>query len=302
LSLYRNQQLITPPREEEEVYPYHKAWRSLMVESLLFVGITVALFVAFNLLQVTLPDTVNLPANLLLLFVPPILWLLVSAIPERHVPAPRPRLITTFVIAALVANAVAVPVIDHVIQPDQWLPAQPLPTRIIGYTCTIGILHELLKFLILRYVAWPQHYRVRSDAVAYSVATAIGYSLVLNLQILMQDPTIQTGAFVSRVFTNVILQIAGSIIVGYGFSETRFNNAFPLLLPLTLIFSALVTGVMIPLRTNFINRPLGITPAASRDIFGLILGITAYFAILAVVYFLFTVAEKTQDIKLGTTR
>lgn len=302
MSIYRNQQLITPPREEEEVYPYRKAWRSLLIESFLLIAVTAVLFVVFNLLQIRLPETFNLPANILLIFVPPILWLLLSVIPERHVPAPRTRLTTTFMIAALVANAIAIPIMNQIIQPDQWLPSQSLPNRIIGYTCTVGILHELLKFLVMRYVVWPQHYRVRSDAIAYSVAAAIGYSFVLNLNILIQEPTIQLGAFTTRVFLNVILQISGSLIVGYGLSETRFNNVLPFFLPITLFISALITGIMIPLRTNFINRPLGITPTASRDVFGLVLGIGMYFAVLAIIYLLFTVAEKTQEIKLGSAR
>jgi RsiW-degrading membrane proteinase PrsW (M82 family) len=299
LTTFRNSQLITPPREEEEVYPYRHAWRSLITESILLVIVTAIFFLAFNFLRIPLPSAVVLPANIMIVTLPAILWVLFSRVPENSVPQPRRRLLTVFIISALTANAIGVPLVERVFQPDQWLSNQSLVTRILGYAFTVGILHEFLKFLVLRYVVWPTYYRVRSDAVAYGVATAIGYAVVLNINYLVDTPSIQVGALVLRVFSTIILQVAGSLIVAYGLSETRFNNPLSILLPVIMVFASLIHGVVIPLRTSFVNRPIGLTPSASRDILGLVLDAVVYIGVFITIYFLFTVSEKTENIKQG---
>src|SRR5688572_5828122 len=45
-----NPRLLTPP-EEEEIYPYRRVWRSLIVETSLLFALTAVLFVLVNFLR-----------------------------------------------------------------------------------------------------------------------------------------------------------------------------------------------------------------------------------------------------------
>jgi hypothetical protein len=81
--------LITPPREEEEVYPYRRAWRSIALEGIILFGVITALYAATNFFSLQIPSSFNRQINIILALLPALLWLIFSWIPERFVPQPR---------------------------------------------------------------------------------------------------------------------------------------------------------------------------------------------------------------------
>jgi RsiW-degrading membrane proteinase PrsW (M82 family) len=290
-----NPRLITPPKEEEEIYPYRRAWRSVFIESGILLGLLLIFFLIFNLLGLKLVGNTLISLNVLLAISPALLWVIFSRLPESNVVEPRRRLLTTFTVTALVANAVGVPLIENVFQPDAWLPLQSTLNRILGYTVTVGILQELLKYLVLRYIVWPSYYRVRIDAIAYGAASAVAYAMVINLNYIFNNLTAAPDVVMSRVFANLAVQLVGSIIVAFGLSETRFNSALSLFLPFMVVLAALLTGIAIPIRTEVMNASLAISISAQRGIFGLIFSIIFYVAPMAVMFFLFSITERRQQ-------
>lgn len=258
MSIY-NQPLLKPPDEEEEIYPYRRVWRSLGIEMVLLAGVVVAAFFAFGLFKIHLPTTLIPAINTALVALPVGLWLVFSVLPERGVPQPRQRLIVVFVITALAANAVAVPFIEGVFQPEKWLPLAGAINRIIGYTFTVGIVQEAAKYAVVRLVTWPDFFRTRLDGAAYCAASALGYSLVLNARFILGQGAVTPDVVGLVVFNNVALNLAGSLIVGYGLSEVRFDNPTPFLMTFAVAFGALLNGIVIPLRTGLTNATFALT-------------------------------------------
>lgn len=299
MSDFRNTVLILPPREEEEIYPYRRAWRSVVIEGGILLVLVVVAYVAFGLLGLTLPDNLRTVGIVSFAILPTVLWLIFSRLQERFVVASRQRLATIFVTSALVANAIGLPLLEDFIQPNNWLSLQPTFTRIIGYTLTVGVVQELLKYLVLRYAAWPNLYRNRADAVAYAAASAVGYALVLNLAYIAQNPAATVDVVAIRVLSNTAIQLVGSLIVAYGLAQTLFDDALSLLLPATLVLAAGFAGLVIPLRAGFINAPLGLTISAVRDWLGLAVTIVFFVGPLVALLFLFNVADARQRDKLS---
>lgn len=287
---YNDARLLTP-RKEEEIAPYRPAWRSIGFEYALLAILTVGFFVIGSILGVQFPERFHMPINLGIALLPAGLWLGFSLIPESRVPEPRRRLLAVFVITSLTANAIGLPLIDTVIQPGKWLSLGSTVDRIIGYALTVGIIQELLKYLVIRYVVWPDHYRVRTDSIAYAAASATGYAMVINLQYVLttsSSPDIVMG----RVFSTAVVHLISSIVVAYGLSETLFSNTFPILMPFMIIFSAFLTGIAITLRAGLINASLTVEGSATRPY--LSLGFTIGFLVLAllIMVFLFNTVER----------
>ena len=110
-------------------------------------------------------------------------------------PVPRRRLIGVAVISALTASAIGLPIVQEFFRVQEWLPLQSVFARMLGYTLTAGIVDAGLKFVVLRYLIYPQGLRVRGDAIAYAFAGAVGYSGFLNLALIWQlEPTWDTAA------------------------------------------------------------------------------------------------------------
>lgn len=295
-----NPRLITPPKEEEEIYPYRRAWRSVFIESGILMGMLLIFFVAFNYLGISLAGNNLIAVNVTLAISPALLWIIFSRVPENNVVEPRRRLLTIFTVTALVANAVGIPLLNAVFQPNEWLPLQSALNRIIGYTVTVGILQEFLKYLVLRYIVWPDYYRVRTDAIAYGAATAVAYAMVVNLNYVLNNPSAASDVVMLRVFANTAIQIVGSIVIAFGLSETRFNSALSFLLPIMVVLAASLTGIAIPMRAQFMNAGLGLTISGQREIFGLIFSIIFYVAPMAVMFFLFSITERReQEMMIG---
>lgn len=294
----RSTNLLTPPKEEEEVYPYRRAWRSVALESGTLMVLAGGLYLTVGLLGITIPATANTLLAFLLALSPAILWLLFSRLPERFVEEPRRRLATVFFVSALVANAVGLPLLDDFIQPESWLSLESAFTRILGYMTTVGILQEALKYVVIRYIVWPRYYRVRADAVAYGAASAMAYALVLNLAYVANNPTASLDVVAIRVFANTSVQLVGSMIVAYGLAQTLFDDAIAVLLPASLVIASLYVGIAVPLRTSFANAPLGLTVSAPRDWLGLGFAIALYLGPILAMLFLFDVADRRERDKL----
>lgn len=288
-----NLTLLTPPQEKEEIHPYRRPWRSISIEVAIVLIVTGVLYVLANILGIRLPVSLNAPTSLVVAGLPFGLWLVFSWRAERFVPQPRQRLLAVAVISGLVANAIGIPLINDFLQVDRWLPLESAINRIVGYTFTVGIVQEMLKYLVLRYTVWPDCFRTRLDAVAYSAAGAVGYATVLNLHLVVTNAPPPDVAAV-RVFDTLALHLATSLIVGYGLAEIRFGLPTPMFLTSTLALAAFVTGVAIPVRAGLVNPSFSLGTSETRALFGIGFAAALLTAFSLMIAFLYTSAERRE--------
>ncbi len=294
--------LLLPPREEEEIYPYRRAWRSIAVESAILLSIMASLFLMFNILSIQLPESLRTPVNVGLVLTPVGLWLAFSWWPERFALQPRHHLLTVMIVSALAANAVGLPLINDFLQVDRWLPLSSAIVRIIGYTFTVGIVQEMLKYLVVRYTVWPEQFRIRLDGVAYGAASAIGYSTALNLHLILSNPSTPDVA-ANRIFSNLALHLVTSAVVGYGLAEVRFSQPSPFLMTLSIALAAFVAGVAIPIRAGLVNANLSLdvnatnpllNTSASKPLQGLAFSLALLITLSLALSLLFNSAEQRE--------
>lgn len=286
-----NYRLLTPPDEKEEIYPYRRAWWSATLESAILFGVTAVIFGAVQFIGVALPEVVLVPFNVFLALLPALLWLIFSVWRERAALEPRRKLIAVALISALAANAIAVPFVDNILQPDRWLSLAGAVNRIVGYTFTVGIVQEIVKYIVVRYLVWDDDFRVRLDSLAYTLASAVGYATVLNLSFVLSNAVTPDIAAV-HVFDTIVVNFVGSMIVAYGLAEVRFDNPNPFLLTSMIALAALLNGAIIPLRAGLVNAGFSLEGAVPGLIFGLVMSAGALLGVGFVVSFLFNAAER----------
>jgi RsiW-degrading membrane proteinase PrsW (M82 family) len=289
-----NTRLITPPTEEEEIYPYRRVWSSIALEAGVFFAFAIALYVLTRF--ITIPTTLYRPLNLAMSMLPVALWMLFSWWRERAVPQPRRSLIAVAVISGLVANAISLPLIEQVFQPSRWLPLESALNRIIGYAFTVGLIQAVTIYLTLRFTIWPDNLRIRLDGVAYGAASAVGYATVLNLKFVLSTSTLPSVAAM-HIFDQTVPLLCGGIIIGYGLAEVAFNrHIFPPLLAATMALSAFVTGIAIPLVAGFANTSVSpLNPVAtSNPLLGFLFSAGLLFVISNIFSFLLNVAERQE--------
>lgn len=286
--------LLTPPTEREEVYPYRRVWPSLAAIVLILFGVAAALYFVPGFLGIGVPTALIEPVNVGLALLPAALWLALSRFRERFAIEPRQRLTSVFVTSLLVSNAVGVPLLNY-LNVGEWLSTADTVNRWIGYTVTVGVSHEVLKYLILRFLVWPDYLRIRFDAIAYSVACSVGYVTVLHLQYIGEGG-IPSDVAVGRIFTLTVVHICAGVIVAYGLADVRFNPRSLFILPFTLIVGAAVHGLAIPTRAGLVNAGFVLGIAGNRPLFGLIFSLILAVGLLVTMGFLFNVAERRAQL------
>lgn len=288
---YSSTNLITPPREEEEIYPYRRAWQSIFTEVGVLLVITSLLFIGALFLGIRVPATLTTPVNYALALLPAGLWMIFSFLREFTVQAPRERLLLVFILSALVANAVGIPLVKDLLRPEEWLTSQSTVNRILGYAVTVGIVQEFLKYAVIRFAAWPGWFRIREDGVAYAATAAIGYATISSLQFVSANSAAQVDAIALRVLAIVTMNLIPTLVIGYGFSQTLFDRANVFVLTLTLLIAAILSGFVVAFRSGVVNAPLDFTISATRPLIGYLFTVAASVVPLAALYFLSSVAE-----------
>ena len=276
-----------------ESYGILPVWRRL---SLLFITLSAicgGVIVAGEALPPAFSADFNRALSLILTALPAVLWLLISVLPEYRVERPRRRLIGVAVVSGLTASAIGLPLAETFFVLDQWLPLQSVFQRIIGFTLTAGMIDAGLKFTVLRYLIYPQALRVRGDAVAYALASAIGYSFYLSLVLIWRsEPTWNHSAI--YVLSSFTIHVASSLFIALGIVESYFSDAFPLVLPANLLAAAVINGVLQALLPGLLSGPLSQAGAADRPLFGLMFLVAAAFASVGASYFLYSNSERLE--------
>lgn len=288
-------QLLSPEEEIEETFPYRRVWQALSLEMGLLLIIVAAIYI---LVQVGVLADYHAPhLSIGVALVPIALFYSISIRRERQVLQPRTQMLVILLLSIIATNGVAWPIINFAITPERWLPHTGFFARIIGYTLTLGILGELVKYLVVRYTIWPQNIRSLLDGVAYSVPAALGYALVLNAHyILTEEPLLTSAVF--RIIINVYLHIAVGAVMGYFLAELALNPQGPFYwLPLGLILSAFLGSLYFVFRRVAISSGLG-----SRPLGGVILAIAFALLVLGALAFIIENAEERTAARQGVRR
>ena len=279
--------------DNADAYAFLPIWRRISTQ-LVLLSVVVLLFVSVGeFLQPQISADLNRTLALVMVPLPVVLWLRLSVLPEYRVARPRRRLIGVAVVSGLTAAAIGLPLVKDFYRIEAWLPLESVVQRIVGYTLAVGAVDTGLRFLVLRYLVYSQSLRVRSDAIAYALAGAVGYSAYLNLALVWQlEPRWDIAAIF--VLTNFTAQLASSFFIALGFNESYFSDAFPLVLPFNVLLAALAIGFIGPLVGGIMSGPLGLAGSADRPLYGTLLLLVILTVTLAVVYFLYSNAERRE--------
>ncbi len=287
-----NARIVTPD-EEVAPYPYRRVWRSLVIEVSGLAALTGVIYVLFGIFGFTLPTQAQDALRLLIGLAPLLLWLVFSVWAERRALQPRTSLIIVAVITALAANAITIPLIEQVFQPQAWLSHNSAITRIIGYTLSVGVATEFTKYLVIRYSVWPGHIHTRMDGIAYAVAASIGFATVWNLRAVF-GPQDSLDALAVLVFDTTVTNLAAGLVIGYGLSESALGQPSPFIGPFSLAIAALVQGLAIPLRTGLVNASFSLSGGNALLILGVGISLAALVVVAFIISFLFSSSERRE--------
>jgi PrsW family intramembrane metalloprotease len=284
---------ITARRKDQQQYPFRRVWRTAYLEAGLLLLITLAAVLIFRLLPRPLNETARRIFGLGFSFLPLLLWWYFSWRAERRSVQPREGLLTVLVLGALAASGVGLPLIQRVFTPDQWLTGIGGLDRWLGYTFTVGLTHEFLKYAVMRYGVFPRAFNTRLDSVALALATAVGYATVLNIDYVLSGDYLPT-AMALRITEITLAQMAISPLMGVALYTLKLPFTGIFTLPGMLLIAALLNGLSVVLRSGLVVSGIAVGSTGNNATFGLGMGVFLVIVLFGVVRFVVNNAD-TRD-------
>jgi len=282
-----------PDLEQEDAYSILPVWRRLSALLLIMTGALLAIVLLSELLQRRFDERIEHVLSLALAPLILLAWLIIAVLPEYRAARPRRRLIGVAILSALTASAIGLPLMEDFMRVDEWLPLQSVFQRIVGYSLSVGVVDTGLKFIVLRYLIYPQGLRVRSDGVAYALASAMGYGAFLSFALIWRlEPTLGIAAI--YVLANFTIQLASAMFIALGIIESYFSDAYPLVLPSNVAVAALASGVITALLGGFLSGPLTTAGNTARPLFACAMLLASLIITFGTVYFLYSNSERRE--------
>jgi RsiW-degrading membrane proteinase PrsW (M82 family) len=259
------------------------AWRSnlgLIVALIVFVGLVYALD-AF--IHPSFTPTTLLLTGVALALVPAVIWLAVFYQQDRIEPEPKQFVLGVFVLGALLAAAVGVPLVENAFRVSDWLYTDAL-TTILGGIFVVGFTQEFLKYAAVRYSMYNSpEFDEATDGVVYATAAGLGYATVLNIRFVVQNGGVDLGAGIITMAVVALAQAGFAGITGYFLGRAKFESEPLWWMPLGITLAAVANGLFNWARGEVTRGGVSLSGGAANPWFGLILaGLVAFVCLGAV--------------------
>jgi len=208
----------------------------------------------------TLEGGALIVTGIILALVPAAIWLVFFYLQDRVQPEPKRYVVGIFVLGALVAAAVGIPLVSDLFEVTEWLYHSPL-VHLVGGILVVGLTQEFLKYAAIRYTVYgSQEFDERIDGVIYGTAVGLGYGTMLNIHYVISNAGVDLSVGVIRMAVTALAQASFAGVVGYFLAQDRFEGK-PLWWMLSgLGLAAVLNGLFIFVRDLAIVRGLQFNP------------------------------------------
>ncbi len=183
-----------------------------------------------------------LAAGLIMSLVPAALWIAFFYRMDANEPEPKGMIVRVFLLGALLASGLGLPLISLFNLPD-WLYAAPWVT-LLGAVLVLGFTQEFLKYAAVRFSVYRlPEFSERTDGIIYAVAAGLGYATVLNVEFMLDSGGGNLGLAAARIVLTALAQASFAGVTGYFLGRQRFEARPLWWMPLGLTISALLNGL-----------------------------------------------------------
>ena len=261
-------------------------WRDelmLIAGLLMFVGIVYALDSAFHTF---LTGSNLLVAGVIIALVPAFIWLAFFYLQDRLEPEPKQFVLGMFVLGAVLAAAIGIPLVENVFRVSHWLYTNTM-TTLIGGILVVGFTQEFIKYAAVRYTMYhSDEFDEMPDGIVYATAAGLGYATMLNIQFVVSNGGVDLGAGVIRMAVVALAQASFAGITGYFLGRAKFESEPIWWMPLGITLAAVLNGLFNWLRGRVVQSNLSLTGASVNPWLGLAFAAVVAFVTMGILVWL----------------
>lgn len=267
----------------EDIQPL---WQTSIFMLGLLLGVIAVLAITGAIFNLELTGIPRIALGVALSVLPALVWMffLTRLAAQRDVPL-SPLLPTVFILAALIAAAIARPVLYEIIDLDGWLGQATALNRLFANILLGGAVHAFLLYAIIRYTVWQTPaFEHRVDGILYSLVAAWGYAATFNALYVLDTGglTLLNGSF--RILSQTCTFLVTGLIIGYFLGRNRFEDMPFYFLTGGVALAAAANGFLFFAGTELNNIRVNLTTDGFSPWPGLLLNVVAILASYAAIY------------------
>jgi RsiW-degrading membrane proteinase PrsW (M82 family) len=267
-------------------------WRSSAVTLIALLIFAVLVIVVALVAKPELEGTALIAVGIGLALVPAAIWMVFFYLQDLLEPEPKRYVILVFVVAALLASAVGMPVIRGLFKVQDWLGYSLLVT-LLGSILVIGFVQEFLKYAAVRYSVYMlPEFDERMDGILYGTAAGLGYATMLNIYYVVNSGGVNLEVGIVRIVVTALAQASFAGITGYFLARAKFEDEPVWWLALGLTIAAVLNGLFSVLLGGVTRTRAVLTGEMATPWYGLVLAALFAGAILVVLLALMRRADR----------
>lgn len=155
-----------------------------------------------------------------------------------------------FILGALVATAISIPLVDQVFDVGAWLFESPL-VHLAGGILIVGIIQEGLVYLTVRLSVYgSREFDERTDGIIYGTAVGLGLATALNVAFVVESGGVDLGTGAIRIVLTSLAHGSFGGVIGYFLGRQKFEVRPIWWMPAGVALAATLNGVFFFLRTT----------------------------------------------------
>jgi protease PrsW len=231
--------------------------------------------------------------GVILSLVPAALWLTFFYLQDVLEPEPKGYVLGVFMLGALLAGAIGIPVIRDLFRVQDWLGSSSA-VNLLGSILVVGFVQEFLKYVAIRYTVYPlPEFDERMDGILYGTAVGLGFATMLNILYVVESGGVNLGIGVIHIVVTALAQASFSGITGYFLACAKFEEEPVWWLPLGLTVAAVLNGLFTVARGGITRMGSVLSQRTANPWYGLILAAVVAGATLAVLFYLIRRANRS---------
>ncbi len=218
-------------------------WRTCFVVVGVLVVFTILIAVIAQVMDPQFEGILLVLTGVALAVIPALLWLAFFYLQDVLEPEPKAYVLGVFVLGALLASAVGMPVIRDLFRVQDWLGTSRL-VNFLGSILVIGMVQEFLKYAAVRYSIYllPE-FDERMDGILYGTAVGLGYATMLNIRYVVDSGGVNLDMGIIRIVVTALAQASFAGITGYFLARAKFDDEPVWWLPMGLGIAAVLNGL-----------------------------------------------------------
>lgn len=210
------------------------------------------------LVQPAFSQTGLLLTGVVLAVVPALVWLAFFYRRDRREPEPKGMVFQLFVLGALLANAIGIPLVDNVFGVPDWLRSNSVWGQLIAGTLIVGFVQEFLKYAAVRFSVYTSHeFDEPTDGIIYTTAAGLGYATMLNINFVVSSGGIDLGNGAIRIVLTALAHASFAGIVGYFLGRQKLESRPIWWMPVGLLLAAFLNSLFFYLRGTLSQGSFG---------------------------------------------